>query len=115
MIVLPMLVAMLTCSTSWLDHIISSSQKLIINKTIMYHTFYDHIPLLCDVIVPIMEVNHEGDNFPESNYIVWDKLQARELLIFQQSLDACFDHFIPFFNLFNFENYGIELKKIFEN
>ena len=109
------------CSTSWLDHIICSSQELINNITIMYHTtFYDHIPLLFDVIVPIVEVNLQEEIFPELSYILWDKLQDRELFNFQNNLDACFDNFIPDSFLCGDRNccdkrHVDELEKIYSN
>ena len=43
----------ISCSTSWLDHILSSNGNLIQNIDILYGTtFYDHVPMMFEIVVP---------------------------------------------------------------
>ena len=59
--------------TSWLDHVLCSSANIVANINISYgHTFDDHIPIGCDINIPVTPVfcgvmgNNRG-SLPEKN------------------------------------------------
>ena len=79
------------CSTSWLDHILCSSQELISNIQILYGTtFYDHIPLLFDLTIPqrvfYADVPLRRKNV-DFNRVDWDKVDDDYKERYAQVLD----------------------------
>ena len=67
-----------TCSTSWLDHVLSSNLAITANHKILYgFTVYDHIPICFDLILPAQLCLQFFDYKPPSsinNNVNWDKV-----------------------------------------
>ena len=79
------------CSTSWLDHVITSRLGLTSNHSIFYgFTFYDHIPISFDLDLPFhFEVSNGESSFSgvQQNFILWDKVSSEEKNLFSVVLD----------------------------
>ena len=65
------------CSTSWLDHVITSKSQLVKSHQILYgYTFYDHIPIFCEIPIPCTP-NFDlfrGPPTCDQMSVMWDKV-----------------------------------------
>ena len=83
-----------TCSTSWLDHVLSSNLPITANHKILYgFTVYDHIPIYFDLILPVQLCLQFFYYKPPSlinNNVNWDKVTVFD----RQNYCKIFDSFI---------------------
>ena len=79
-----------TCSTSWLDHVVSSRKDLTKNQQIFYvHAFYDHLPIYFDLNIP-HSLNFQKSYRPSLSQfmsISWDKATDEMKNLYQKDLD----------------------------
>ena len=76
------------CSTSWLDHILSSDGTLVQNIQIMYGSlFYDHIPVKLELLLPVDNINIATPTYDsgssEKNCIVWNTVANMDISDYQ--------------------------------
>ena len=88
----------LSCSTSWLDHILSSNGNLIQNIDILYGTtFYDHVPMIFEIIIPDTLVHEPstclGDVFDEEMLVNWSILTENDIVNYADSLEYFIEGF----------------------
>ena len=72
----------LNCSTSWIDHTIVSNSSITDNHSIMYGTtFYDHIPIMFDIILPCIytPMNHCRSKYNSKPIVYYDWNRATDL------------------------------------
>ena len=81
-----------TCSTSWLDHVITSKADLTVNHKILYGcTFYDHVPIYFDVKFPYNIEYVESDSYSGTlmqSFVSWDKVTEEDIIIYNSCLDS---------------------------
>ena len=82
----------ISCSTSWLDHILSSNGNLIQNIDILYGTtFYDHVPMIFEIVVPDNLIHEPstclGDVFDEEMLVNWSILTENDIVNYADSLE----------------------------
>ena len=78
------------CSTSWLDHILSSSRDLVSNPKILYGTtVYDHIPVSFNLKVPhFRQMNFDVPVVDEDRLkINWEKINDEHISDYAFTLD----------------------------
>ena len=67
------------CSTSWLDHVISSNQGSISNVEVLYGlSVEDHIPVYFSYSVPDIVQNEIATNDESPPFVLWNKLTELE-------------------------------------
>ena len=80
-----------SCTTSWLDHVVSSNINKTINVKILYgETFYDHLPIQfeCPFHLSLPVGPLIGSVFTRSDsYIPWDKLSEDAIHVYKETLD----------------------------
>ena len=80
------------CSTSWLDHIISSNDNHVINPMVHFGvSLDDHIPisfeLRIDFAINYYECNNNNINSSISESIMWDDISDDEISLYISNLD----------------------------
>ena len=78
------------CSTSWLDHIISSDTNIINNIKILYDiSFSDHIPIKFTLKLDLnISIINNNNNINSVKYLVlWDKISSADIEIYNNHLD----------------------------
>ena len=80
-----------SCSTNWLDHIVTSNNNIIKNINIMYgFCFEDHIPISFNLIINKIVSKNATDTINESSilYLVeWNKLSDNDICTYKDNLD----------------------------
>ena len=84
-----------SCSTSWLDHIVTSKNNIVMNISIMYgYTVEDHIPIKFELMHPLQEtyfdsepINLDGNNI---KHYQWDKASESEIAQYAVNLDSLY-------------------------
>ena len=79
------------CSSSWLDHVVSSNSSLTTNHKILYGTtVFDHIPLFFNINLPInIKYHNQPISTPSVNCIInWDKVTVNDKQIYADVLDS---------------------------
>ena len=68
-----------TCS--WLDHILSSKKEVVSPVKILYgETFYDHIPIFCELVFTNYTFTESVKEITEVKFnIVWDEISNYQL------------------------------------
>ena len=66
------------CSTSWLDHVVTSRLDMAKNFDIFYgHAFYDHLPIYFELVMPCQisfpPIDRVSD-LPQNGFVHWDKV-----------------------------------------
>ena len=82
-------------STSWLDHIVTSKNNLVMNIAIMYgYTVEDHIPMKFELMQPIHETYFDNDfiNLESSNikHYRWNKASESDIRQYSSNLDSLY-------------------------
>ena len=86
------------CSTSWLDHVLSSRSELLSNFNILYGTtFEDHVPIMFELLLPHFDYEPEcisvSSHFDNSFFILWDKATDNDICKYSETLDSLVKHF----------------------
>ena len=79
-----------TCSTSWLDHVVTSRVDLTSNHNILYGcTFYDHIPFAFELNVPfqVKFARKQAFSVEPQNIVLWDRVSQAEKNNYSSTLD----------------------------
>ena len=83
-----------SCSTSWLDHIITTNNNIVMNISILYgHTVEDHIPMKFELIHPHQETYYDnGLNLGSSNIkqFQWNKASEMDIAQYSDKLDSLY-------------------------
>ena len=88
-----------TCSTSWLDHLLTSNDELISNFPIGYDiTFVDHLPILFELATPRTQIFDENLDDLKSNserlIVQWDRVSWDQKELYASYLDYLVTDFI---------------------
>ena len=78
-----------TCSTSWLDHIVSSKSMHVHSINIMYgYTFNVHLPIECVIFLPQVDwVNFKYINQTKNDkYVLWNKINDNDIGYYEGKL-----------------------------
>ena len=80
------------CSTSWLDHVISSDFDIISNIHVLYgDSFSDHIPLKFDFKLPSEVIESRKSqidhNFQRPHIVAWSQVTDDDILEYSEALD----------------------------
>ena len=77
-----------SCSTSWIDHIVTSDLSGIGDVTIMYgETFFDHIPVKFKIESSVPLVDVASAPLADDRFVPWHSLSEANLITYRESLD----------------------------
>ena len=87
------------CSTSWLDHVLSSNVNILNNFSVLYgYTFEDHIPLMFNIITPETRSNifNYSDLVEKSinNKYDWKKASESQISEYTDNLEMLSGNFM---------------------
>ena len=83
------------CSTSWLDHVISSNQGSISNVEVLYGlSVEDHIPVYFSYSVPDIVQNEIATNDESPPFVLWNKLTELDKECYSTKLDFFLDKYM---------------------
>ena len=87
------------CSTSWLDHLLTSNDEIISNFRIGYDkTFVDHLPILFELATPHSQICDENVRDFKSNserfFVQWDRVSWDQKELYASYLDYLVNDFI---------------------
>ena len=78
------------CGTSFINHAIASRVDLTCNHKVIYgYTFYDHVPIYCELNIPhVLESNNTKFFQPAvSNLVAWDKIDDEMKIKYYHDLE----------------------------